>query len=187
MQQLILTLSNQLPLSKEHIKNINKLLEEGATIPFIARYRKEMTGGATDIVLRELERQYQQLQRLRERKEEIKKIISERATLTLELQEVIDKASTLQVLEDIYRPYKEQKNTRATQAIKRGLKPLAITLKKAQLSKEAFLHEAKKYVKGDIQSAKEAITGAQGIIAGEYAQLVKEREAKETLCCVFEQ
>ncbi len=177
MQQLILTLSNQLPLSKEHIKNIIKLLEEGATIPFIARYRKEMTGGATDIVLRELERQYQQLQRLQERKEEIKKIISERATLTSELQEVIDKASTLQVLEDIYRPYKEQKNTRATQAIKRGLQPLALTLKKTQLSKEVFLHEAKKYIKGDIHSAKEAIIGAQDIIAGEYAQLVKEREA----------
>ncbi len=177
MQQLIQTLSNQLPLSKEHIKNIIKLLEEGATIPFIARYRKEMTGGATDIVLRELEREYQQLQRLLERKEEIKKIISERATLTHELQSAIEKASTLQTLEDIYRPYKEQKNTRATQAIKRGLKPLAFTLKKAQLSKESFLHEAKKYIKGDIQSAKEAITGAQDIIAGEYAQLVKEREA----------
>ena len=177
MQQLIQTLSNTLPLSEHHIKNIINLLEEGATIPFIARYRKEMTGGATDIVLRELEKEYLQLQRLLERKEEIKKIILQRATLTPQLSDSIDKAPTLQILEDIYRPYKEQKNTRATQAIKKGLKPLSIILKKAQLSKEAFTKEAKRYIKGDITSVEEAITGAQDIIAGEYAQLVKEREA----------
>ena len=177
MQQLIQTLSNTLPLSEHHIKNIINLLEEGATIPFIARYRKEMTGGATDIVLRELEREYLQLQRLLERKEEIKKIILQRATLTPQLSESINKAPTLQILEDIYRPYKEQKNTRATQAIKKGLKPLSILLKKAQLSKEAFTNEAKRYIKGDITSVQEAITGAQDIIAGEYAQLVKERAA----------
>ena len=177
MQQLIQTLSNVLPLSEHHIRNIINLLEDGATIPFIARYRKEMTGGATDIVLRELEKEYLQLQRLLERKEEIKKIIAQRATLTPQLSDSIDKAPTLQILEDIYRPYKEQKNTRATQAIKKGLKPLSIILKKAQLSKEAFIKEAKKYLKGDIVSVQEAITGAQDIIAGEYARLVKEREA----------
>ena len=107
MQQLIQTLSNTLPLSEHHSKNIINLLEEGATIPFIARYRKEMTGGATDIVLREFEREYLQLQRLMERKEEIKKIILQRATLTPQLSDSIDKAPTFQILEDIYRPYKE--------------------------------------------------------------------------------
>lgn len=177
MQQLIKTLSNSLSLSEHHIRNIINLLENGATIPFIARYRKEMTGGATDIVLRELEKEYLQLQRLLERKEEVKKIIAQRAALTPQLSESINKAPTLQILEDIYRPYKEQKNTRATQAIQKGLKPLSVILKKAQLSKEAFIKEAKKYVKGDIASVQEAITGAQDIIAGGYAQLVKEREA----------
>jgi uncharacterized protein len=174
---LINRLTTITKLDKIHISNILKLLDDGATIPFIARYRKELTGGASDEVLREFETIYQSTQTFLHRKEEISRLISERATLTEALKRAIDEAQTLRSLEDIYRPYKEKKSTRATQAIKKGLTPLANSLSSVKLSISALNNEAKKFLKNGITSIDEAIKGAQDILAERYADNPHEREA----------
>jgi len=177
MQTLINLLSSKTKLKQEHIQNILKLLDEGSTIPFIARYRKEMTGGADDEVLRDFEGLYLSSKKLLERKDEVMRLIDERATLTSTLKEQIQKADTLRVLEDIYRPYKEKRNTRATAAIASNLTPLANTLQRANLTTQAFRIDAKKYIKNDITSIDDAIKGAQDILAERYAENPREREA----------
>ena len=177
MQTLTTLLTQKTALKKEHIQNILKLLEEGATIPFIARYRKEMTGGADDEVLREFETIYNASKKLLERKEEISRLIDERATLSEAIKSAIQKAETLRELEDIYRPFKEKKNTRATTAMAKGLTSLANTLQQARLTLSEFKSEAKKFVKGQVNSVEEAIKGAQDILAEHYAEQPREREA----------
>ncbi len=177
MQAIIDLLHSKTKLKKEHIHNILKLLDEGSTIPFIARYRKEMTGGADDEVLRDFESVYLSSKKLLERKDEVMRLIDERATLTPTLKEQIQKADSLRVLEEIYRPYKEKRNTRATTAIANGLTPLANTLQQAKLSIQAFKAEAKRYVKKDVTSVEAAIKGAQDILAERYAENTREREA----------
>jgi protein Tex len=177
MQTLITLLFEKTHLKQEHIKNILKLLDEGSTIPFIARYRKEMTGGADDEVLREFETIYLSSKKLLERKVEVSRLIQERATLTEALKASIEEAQTLRILEDIYRPFKEKKNTRATTAIENGLTPLANTLQTARLTIEQFEAEAKKFLKTDVKTVEEAIKGAQDILAERYAELPREREA----------
>jgi uncharacterized protein len=177
MQDLVTLLSQKTDLKKEHITNILKLLDEGSTIPFIARYRKEMTGGADDETLRKFESVYNLAKNLLERKEEIKRLISERAVLTKELEHSIDSASTMVALEDIYQPFKEKKNSRASTAIANGLEPLADKLQSAKLSTTEFKNEAKKFVKEDIASVDEAINGAKDILAQRYADNPREREA----------
>ena len=177
MQNLISVLTQKTKLKKEYITNILKLLDEGSTIPFIARYRKEMTGGADDEVLREFETIYISSKKLLERKEEISRLISERATLTDSIKESIEEADSLRILEDIYRPFKEKKNTRATTAVAQGLTPLANTLQSAKLTVSEFKQEANKFVKGEVSSITLAIKGAQDILAERYAELPREREA----------
>lgn len=177
MQNLITLLTQKTSLKKEHIQNILKLLDEGSTIPFIARYRKEMTGGASDEVLREFETIYISSKNLLERKEEISRLIAQRATLSDAIKNSIADAQTMRVLEDIYRPFKEKKNTRATTAMENGLTPLANTLQSAKLTASEFTQEAKKFVKGSVASIEDAIKGAQDILAERYADLPREREA----------
>jgi len=176
MTQLIELLHTKTKLKKEYIKNILSLLHEGATIPFIARYRKEMTGAADDEVLREFENTYNQINKLIERKEEVSRLISQRATLTNSLEKEIEDAQTLSELEDIYRPYKENKNTRANSAIDAGLQALANTLKRASLTNSEFEKEAKKYLNAKVPSIADAIKGAQDILAEQYASNPKERK-----------
>ncbi|WP_304543837.1 helix-hairpin-helix domain-containing protein [Sulfurimonas microaerophilic] len=176
MQNLINLLSKKTNLQKEYVSNILKLLEEGSTIPFIARYRKEMTGGADDEVLREFETIYNGVKNLLERKAEISRLISERAVLSDELQKSIEDAQSLRELEDIYRPYKEKKNSRAATAIANGLTPLANTLQKAKLTTEALKVEAKKFINAKVKNVDEALQGAQDILAERYAENPKERE-----------
>ena len=166
MQKLIHLLSQKTPLKKEHISNILKLIDEGATIPFIARYRKELTGGADDILLREFEMHYNSAKNLLERKEEIIRLLSEREFFTPELGEAIEAAQTLRVLENIYRPFKEQKNSRAAVAIAKGLTPLADLIAKAKIS----VRELK------ARASQEEIEGAQDILAQRYAEDARERE-----------
>ncbi|MEA1920112.1 MAG: Tex-like N-terminal domain-containing protein, partial [Campylobacterota bacterium] len=168
MNALITLLISKTPLKKEHISNILQLLDEGATIPFIARYRKEMTGGASDDTLREFETIYLSSKKLLERKEEIKRLIEEKGVLSTRIKESIDKAETLRSLEDIYRPYKEKKSSRAATAIAKGLVPLANTLERARLSLNEFKKEAQ---------TQENIKGAQDILAERYADMPREREA----------
>ncbi|MDB2562288.1 helix-hairpin-helix domain-containing protein [Sulfurimonas sp.] len=177
MQNLINLLTQKTQLKKEHIQNILKLLDEGSTIPFIARYRKELTGGASDEVLREFETIYTSSKKLLERKEEITRLITQRATLSDAIQKAINSADSLQLLEDIYRPYKEKKNTRATTAMSNGLTPLANTLQSARLTLNDYKQEAKKFIRAEVKSIDDAIKGAQDILAERYAEQPRERDA----------
>jgi len=165
MQNLITLLIQKTSLKKEHITNILKLLDEGSTIPFIARYRKEMTGEADDEVLREFETIYISSKKLLERKVEVSRLIQERATLSDSIKKSIEDADTLRVLEDIYRPFKEKKSSRATTAIDNGLTPLANTLQSARLTTNEFKTESNKFIKGKVTSQEDAIKGAQNILA----------------------
>ncbi len=177
MQNLVTLLTQKTNLKKEHINNILKLLDEGSTIPFIARYRKEMTGGANDEVLREFETVYLSSKKLLERKDEVSRLISERAVLSDSIKKSIEEADTLRILEDIYLPFKEKKNSRATTAMENGLTPLANTLQSARLTTSEFKQEAKRFVKAKVTSVDEAIKGAQDILAERYAEQPREREA----------
>jgi uncharacterized protein len=181
MQKLISILTKKIALSSKHIENIISLLEGGATIPFIARYRKELTGGASDEVLREFGEIYDYHKKLLSRKDEIREILKSKELLSLKLDKEIEDAQTLVSLEDIYRPFKEKRNSRASRAIKNGLSDLANTLQKASLSKSEFEKEAKKFLSKNIISIEDAIKGAQDIIAERYSDMAKEREVLRNL------
>ncbi len=176
MTPLITLLHEKTGISKSNIESILKLLDEGSTIPFIARYRKEMTGGATDEQLRAFETVYAYSKKLLERKEEIMRLITERGTLTQELKTRIQEAQTLQVLEDIYRPFKEKKNTRAASAIAAGLEPLADILQSGRMEMVEFKRKAQEFVKSPIENVADAIKGAQDILAERYSDDPKERD-----------
>jgi uncharacterized protein len=175
MQNLITLLSHKTKLDPKAITNILKLLDEGSTIPFIARYRKEMTGGASDDVLRDFYEVYMSAKRLLDRKVEILNLLMERELSTSQLKSGIESAQTMTELEDIYRPYKEKKNTRASAAIKNGLEPLANILQSAKLSKKEFEVKAKQFVKGSVKSPDDAIKGAKDIVAERFSDSPKER------------
>lgn len=176
MNRLINNISQSLSLKKDHIENIIKLLEDGATIPFIARYRKELTGGADDEQLREFERLYTKERNLLAKKEDIKHLIAERADLTTELTRAIESAESMRELEDIFRPYKEKKNTRAGVAIEAGLSPLASLLRGAGVTRSELLSHAKKFTSQTFPSPQDAINGAKDILAAEFADDAKERD-----------
>jgi len=177
VSDLVAVLTQKTSLKKEHIKNILKLLDEGSTIPFIARYRKEMTGGASDEILREFETIYLSAKKLLERKEEISRLIEQRAVLSESIKKSIAEADNLRTLENIYRPFKEKKSSRATIAIAKGLSSLANALQSARLTTKEFQNEAKRFVKKDVTSIQEAIKGAQDILAERYSDQAREREA----------
>jgi uncharacterized protein len=176
MNPLIPLLVEKTGIAKENIINILKLLEEGATIPFIARYRKEMTGGASDEALREFDNIYAYAKKLHERKEEILRLIAEKVEVRDEVKQAVQKAQSLQEVEDIYRPYKEKKNTRAALAIAAGLTPLADLLEEGKLELEAFEKKAQSFLNEKVKSLKEAIIGAQDIVAERYSDDARERE-----------
>ena len=125
---LIQALAAELGKDPRHVENVVHLLDEGNTIPFIARYRKELHGAMDDTSLRTLEERLQYLRGLEERREAVKKSIDEQGKLTDELAAAIDSAKTLAEVEDLYRPYKQKRRTRATMAKEKGLEPLAALL-----------------------------------------------------------
>ena len=125
---IIQTLAQELDRNPQHVENVVRLLDEGNTIPFIARYRKELHGAMDDTSLRALEERLQYLRNLEERRETVKKSIEEQGKLTAELAAAIDNAKTLAEVEDLYRPYKQKRRTRATMAKEKGLEPLAALL-----------------------------------------------------------
>lgn len=172
---LIKLLSRKTSLSPKAVSNVLKLLDEGSTIPFIARYRKEMTEGASDDELRDFHEAYLSGRRLLERREEIVHLLKERNTLSMQLQAAIEDAETMTQLEDLYRPYKEKKNTRASIAVKNGLEPLATILQSAKLDTEAFESRARQFVRGDIKHVDDAIKGAKDIVAERFSDSPKER------------
>lgn len=169
-------LSKKTDIPPKFVENILKLLEDGSTIPFIARYRKELTGDIGDLKLREFEDAYLYTKRFLERREEVYKLIQERALMTDEIKAALQKCETLQTLEDIYRPFKEKKNTRASAAIAAGLEPLAKILSQMRISLNELNQKAESFVANEIKSRAEAIRGAQDILAETYSDDPKERE-----------
>jgi len=176
MNPLIDLLVQKTALTSKTVSNILKLLEEGSTIPFIARYRKEMTGGASDEQLREFESIYGYSKKLLERKEEVSRLIAERSELNEELRSRLNSAMSLQEVEDIYRPFKEKKNTRASIAIAAGLEPLANLLESGRLDLDEFTKRADAFVKGSVATREDAIKGAQDILAERYSDDPRERD-----------
>ena len=150
----------------DRVQNIINLIDEGNTIPFIARYRKEMTGSCDDQVLREFNDRLIYLRNLEKRKEEVAKSITEQGKMTDEIARALDAAQTLTEVEDIYRPYKQKKKTRASVAIERGLQGLADFIL-AQDKNADVLAEAGKYIDEEkgVPTAEDAIAGAKDIIA----------------------
>lgn len=172
-EEIILNIVNELKVKKHQVEAALKLLEEGNTIPFIARYRKEVTGSLDEEELKRIEEFYTYEVNLQSRKEDIIRLIDEKGMLTKELVEEINKAQKLVELEDIYRPFKEKKKTRASEAIKKGLEPLS---KKIMLFENINLEEeAKKYLNKDVKTIKEALDGASDIIAENISDNAKYR------------
>jgi uncharacterized protein len=121
-------LAKEFGLRSGQVEKTIQLIDEGNTVPFIARYRKEVTGGLTDVTLRELDERLAYLRNLETRKEEVLKLIDEQGKLTEDLKNEIEKAEVLQRVEDLYKPYKKKKATRASKARERGLEPLAMLM-----------------------------------------------------------
>ena len=163
-QDIILEISNNLNVKPKQVEVVLTLLEEGNTIPFIARYRKEATGALDEEQIRAINEVYMYQVNLLKRKEDVIRLIEEKDLMTDELREKIMKATKLVEVEDLYRPYKEKKKTKATEAIKNGLEPLAKMIMAFPVT--GSLEEmAKKYINENVKSIDEAIQGAGYIIA----------------------
>jgi len=160
-------LALEFKLNPEHVKNIIELIDTGNTIPFIARYRKEMTGSCDDQVLRELADRLEYLRNFDERKQKIKDSITEQGKMTPELAEAIELTTVLSVLEDLYRPFRPKRHTRATIAKEKGLEPLAVLLLQQDKTIGDLSILAQDFVNSDlgVNTAEEAIAGAKDIIA----------------------
>ena len=167
MESISQLLARELGREQNHIDNVIKLIDEGNTIPFIARYRKELHGAMDDTTLRTLAERLEYLRGLQERRDTVKKSIEEQGKLTDELSAAIDEAATLAALEDIYRPYKPKRRTRATVAKEKGLEPLALAL----FAQGSGLPEpeelAKDYIAPEkgVETVEDALAGASDIIA----------------------
>lgn len=170
-------LAKELGLKLNVINNVVELLDGGNTVPFIARYRKEMTGGLSDEVLRNLEERLTYLRNLEDRKEAVIKIIDEQGNLTEEISIALQKAETLTEVEDIYRPFKPKKRTRATIALEKGLKPLGELILSGTF-KGNINEEAKKFIDKEkgVESGEDAIKGALDIIAETVSDEAKYRK-----------
>lgn len=161
---ILQTITKEFNLTATHAKNIVSLIDEGNTIPFIARYRKEMTGSCDDQVLRELNDRLTYLRNLEKRKEEVANSITEQGKMTDEIRVSLEKATILTEVEDIYRPYKQKRKTRASVAIAKGLQPLAELILKQDKNVDVG-KEAANYCVGEVGAANDAIDGARDIIA----------------------
>jgi protein Tex len=165
-EPLLNRVSKELNLSIKNVKNVISLLEEGNTVPFIARYRKEQTGALDEVQIRNIMDKWNYLQNLEQRKEEVIRLIEEQGKLTEELTQAIKKADKLQTIEDLYRPYKQKRRTKATVAKEKGLEPLAEWILTFPTSGD-LEEEASRYVTEDmeVKTTEEALTGAKDIIA----------------------
>ena len=169
-------LASEFGLRLDYAQNIIDLIDEGNTIPFIARYRKEMHGSCDDQVLRDFSDRLKYLRNLTEEKEKVQKVITEQGKWTDELAKALDAAMTLTEVEDIYRPYKPKRKTRASVAIAKGLEGLADILQ-AQSKSFVLAEEAQKYITEEVPTVEEAIQGAKDIVAeriSDSAELRKE-------------
>ena len=194
MDKIVVTIAQELGVKNSQVENTIKLIDEGNTIPFIARYRKDVTGGLSDETLRDLGERLTYLRNLEQRKEEIIKSIDEQGKLTDEILQAVAIAKTLAEVEDIYRPYKQKKKTRATVAKAKGLEPLADIILEQKETKD--INEiAKQYVNIDslseedkknkdkvVATAEDAIQGALDIIAETISDNAKYRKEIKKLC-----
>ena len=164
---IIETLAKELDKKEEHVQNVVNLLDEGNTVPFIARYRKEMHGTMDDQTIRNLADRLQYLRNLEQRKTEVKNSIESQGKLTEELVAQIDSAATLAEVEDLYRPYKQKRRTRATIAREKGLEPLAVVLYEQSPDCPAPETLAEQYIdpEKEVNTVEEALAGASDIIA----------------------
>ena len=194
MEKIINTISNELQVKSTQVENAIKLIDEGNTIPFIARDRKEVTGGLSDEQLRILGERLTYLRNLEQRKQEIIKSIEEQGKLTDEIVKQTEIATTLAEVEDIYRPYKQKKKTRATVAKARGLEPLAEIIKEQKETKDIY-EIAKEYVNIEnlseedkknkdkvVENEEAAIAGALDIIAEEISDNAEFRKKIKKIC-----
>ena len=167
MESISQILARELDRPQSHIDNVIALLDEGNTIPFIARYRKELHGAMDDTSLRNLAERLEYLRNLQERRDTVKKAIEEQGKLTEELAAAIDQAQTLAALEDLYRPYKQKRRTRATMAKEKGLEPLALQLFEQGPGLPEPEALAKDYIDPEkgVATVEEALAGASDIIA----------------------
>lgn len=161
---ILQTIANEFQMNAVHTKNVVTLLDEGNTVPFIARYRKEMTGSCDDQVLRALSDRLNYLRSLEKRKEEVFASIEAQGKMTDEIAKSLENSLTLTEVEDVYRPYKQKRKTRASVAIEKGLQPLAESILK-QDKTLSVNKEAEKYLNENVLSVAEAIDGARDIIA----------------------
>lgn len=172
MQQIIEILAKEFSLSVAQVEKTVNLIDEGNTIPFIARYRKEVTGGLSDNVLRDMDERLKYLRNLEERKDEVIRLIDEQGKLTDELRKDIEDATVLQRVEDLYKPYKKKKATRASKAREKGLAPLADIIR-AQSPQDKSLEEiTKPFIdpEKEVNTHDEAVQGASDIIAEEISE-----------------
>jgi protein Tex len=160
-------LARELNLKLSQVENTVALIDEGNTIPFIARYRKEVTGELSDEVLRNLDERLSYLRNLEDRKQEVLRLIEEQGKLTEELQQQILEASVLQRVEDLYKPFKQKKSTRASKARERGLEPLAEILWAQELESGTPEETARPFINPElgVETEKDALQGAMDIIA----------------------
>ena len=164
---IIQKLASEFKIRTAQVEHTVELIDEGNTIPFIARYRKEVTGGLTDVILRDLDERLKYLRNLEERKDEVIRLIEEQGKLTEELRAEIEKAEVLQRVEDLYKPYKQKKATRASKAKEKGLEPLAMIVF-AQLKTDGTPEEAAEPFinpEKEVNTAADALQGACDIIA----------------------
>ena len=183
MQDIIQQLAAELNKDPRHVENVVRLLDEGNTIPFIARYRKELHGAMDDTALRTLEERLQYLRNLADRREAVKKAIEEQGKLTEELSAAIDAAATLAEVEDLYRPYKQKRRTRATMAREKGLAPLAELLFAQGPGCPDPLAEARSYVDAEkgVETAEDALSGASDIVAETISDDAETRKVLRSL------
>ena len=183
MDKIAGVIAHELGVKEFQVQNTIKLIDDGNTIPFIARYRKEATGGLSDEVLRNLNDRLTYLRNLNKRKEEISKSIEEQGKMTDELKIQIENAITLSEVEDIYRPYKQKKRTRASIAKEKGLEPLA-TIIYLQTDKRPVLEIAKEFINEEkgVNNEEEALTGAKDIIAENISDVAEYRKRIKQMC-----
>ena len=175
-ERILKQIASELQIAAGRVKTTVGLLDEGNTIPFIARYRKEMTGELDENQLRDIEERLTYLRNLEDRKLEVVRLIDEQGKLTAELRAAIEQAVKLQEVEDLYRPYRQKRKTRASVAKEKGLEPLALWIQ-TQPKQGDLLAEAGKYVSEEkgVQTAEEAVQGAMDILAEQIADDAKIR------------
>ena len=174
--EILSSVADELQFKLTQIENTVKLFDEGATVPFIARYRKEVTGNLDEEQIRDVIEKVTYYRNLEKRKEEVLRLIEEQGKLTDELKKSIESAKKLQEVEDLYLPYKKKKKTKADVAKEQGLEPLSIFALLPKTTMEALQEEAKKYLNEEVDTVEKAIEGVHLIIAQDISENVKIRE-----------